>query len=293
MSVQRFAPEKSPFEIIYVDVTHRCQMKCANCYLPNRELPDLDAGRLRDFLSRLPLKAQIRLIGGEATLRDDLPELIAMVKAFGHHPILITNGLRLSDRDYAFSLRDAGLRFVHLSMNGFDDDRIYRVLDNQPCAERKMRALANCIDAKLSPSVSAIVMKDLNEDGVGRMLDFARAQTRPLRVNLRSQGKIGRYLKEYHTLDLNGLLDLVLSFKTAEEEVEIFERSANQIRLRLTAPRNVPRPMIVKITDWTAYERSAAPEFQWDHNRLRRGRLTQDFGVSPWFEHVLENEFGY
>jgi len=38
-----FPPEQSPYDIVMVDVTHRCNMTCANCYLPNRVLPDIDA----------------------------------------------------------------------------------------------------------------------------------------------------------------------------------------------------------------------------------------------------------
>jgi MoaA/NifB/PqqE/SkfB family radical SAM enzyme len=38
-----FSPEECPYETVIVDVTHRCNMACANCYIPNRDIPDLDA----------------------------------------------------------------------------------------------------------------------------------------------------------------------------------------------------------------------------------------------------------
>src|SRR5215218_7712694 len=88
-----FAPEASPFECVMVDVTHRCNMTCANCYLPNREIPDLDARWFAAILARLPRGTFIRLTGGEATLRPDLPDIIREVRKHGHHPVLLTNGL--------------------------------------------------------------------------------------------------------------------------------------------------------------------------------------------------------
>ena len=43
-------PEKNHFPVIYVDITHRCNMECANCFIPNREAPDMDKDRLYDVL---------------------------------------------------------------------------------------------------------------------------------------------------------------------------------------------------------------------------------------------------
>ena len=48
-----FAPEQSPYDIVMVDVTHRCNMTCANCYLPNRVIPDMDARWLSSIFKRL------------------------------------------------------------------------------------------------------------------------------------------------------------------------------------------------------------------------------------------------
>ena len=36
-----YEPENSPFKNIYCDIVHRCNMECANCYLPFRHYPDL------------------------------------------------------------------------------------------------------------------------------------------------------------------------------------------------------------------------------------------------------------
>ena len=110
-------PEQNTFDAIMVDLTHRCNMECANCYIPNREIPDMDKDKLFEFVSKLPKRTFVRLIGAEATMRDDLFEIISEVKNLGHRVSLTTNGLKLGREEYVVKLKEAGLRLVLLSMN--------------------------------------------------------------------------------------------------------------------------------------------------------------------------------
>ena len=105
-------PENNTFVEVVADVTHRCNMSCKNCYIPNRNIPDMDIDRLIDCVSRFPKRTMIRIIGAEPTMRKDLPEIITRVKAAGHKVCLLTNGLRLSGITYAKKLKRAGLRHV-------------------------------------------------------------------------------------------------------------------------------------------------------------------------------------
>ncbi|MCP4377455.1 MAG: radical SAM protein, partial [bacterium] len=142
-AVRHFSPEGSPFEAIMVDLTHRCNIECANCYLPNRDIPDMDVEKLIDLLQRLPRRTLIRLVGAEPTLRDDLCDIIRITRELGHSVSLISNGLKLARESYVIRLKEAGLSQVCISMNGADDDDIYRKLDNGKYAGVKTRALNN------------------------------------------------------------------------------------------------------------------------------------------------------
>ena len=73
-AVRSFAPEENPFETVMVDVTHRCQMACANCYVPNRDIPDMDIARLEACLAALPERVNLRLIGAEPTKGEWAPD---------------------------------------------------------------------------------------------------------------------------------------------------------------------------------------------------------------------------
>ena len=109
---------------ICADITHKCNMTCKNCYIPNREPPDMDLDKFKDFMSRLGGRAFVRIIGAEPTVAPQCAEFIRAVYNEGrtngrkHACTLVTNGLRLSHAKYLDSLIQAGLRSVTLSLNG-------------------------------------------------------------------------------------------------------------------------------------------------------------------------------
>ncbi len=75
--------------------------------------------------------SKIGLLGGEVTLRDDLDRLIRIARKCGFKSVrILTNGIRLGDKDYAERLVHSGLNVVHLSIHGHNaalHDRLVRV----------------------------------------------------------------------------------------------------------------------------------------------------------------------
>lgn len=291
VSTTVYPPEESPFKAIYVDVTHRCQMACANCYLPNRNIPDMDKSRLYEMLSRLPHKTDLRLIGGEPTLRNDLPEIISEIKRLGHRPILITNGLRLADKTYCDELHTAGLRYCQLSMNGFLDDEIYLAIDKMACAAKKEAALRNCISTGITVSISCILVRGLNEHLVAEIFNAARSFPKPARINFRNVGAIGRNsANSIPPLSMQEIVQLVSKATATPPEKILSSKTAdNQIRFLSQPNARYSQQIIIKITDWTIFESPVLI----DPKARERGRITQDFMLAPHFEHVKANEFGY
>lgn len=131
-----------PHRHLVLPVTYRCDLNCRYCYsLSNAGMvlpPDRSFEQLFDYMGAFD--GNITLIGGEPTVRRDLPELIRRGKsAFpGRRISVATNGQRLSDLDYAETLQDAKLDFVFLSFNDVSYEpspEVYR---------RKLQALENC-----------------------------------------------------------------------------------------------------------------------------------------------------
>jgi molybdenum cofactor biosynthesis enzyme MoaA len=278
-------PEQSTFYTIGVDVTHRCNMECSNCYSPVRTIPDVAKEDLIRFFSRLGQKTEIRLTGGEPTLRSDLPELIRAINDLGHRAAIMTNGLRLADRAYAQLLFDAGLKFVAISVNGADDDVVYKKTDGVACAEKKMKALANLADIGYFLNLNCILVKNVNEHVPARLNQILR----DLKVNgvirFRNIGKLGRFMQQ-DNFTFDEMIQLVTSAfgvdpKLAEESRTVNGYEEEHNVLFPVDPKRKLSTTWIKITDWRPTENSIP-----DPNSARRGRMTKDFKVAPFFEHA-------
>lgn len=289
-----FEASENPFKTIYVDITHRCQMACANCYLPNRIIPDMDADKLMSLLQCLPSKTDIRLVGGEPTLRDDLSLVIKRITDLGHRAMLITNGLKLADLKYCQELKDAGLSYVQVSLNGFDDDNIYQVLDKMKCAKEKMMAVENCDKVGLGLSVSTILVKNLNDHLVGKIISYMKERKKGVRVNFRNVGDLGRNMsKSIDNLTFEDLIELAsIETQVPQDEIRKCSVSPNQIRFSYQLGTKRSEKMWIKLTDWQNYPFGITSKEDIVRKSVK-GRVSQDFKLVPFFEHVKKNEFGY
>lgn len=100
-------------------VTYRCNNDCAHCYNDRpRDYAELDTDQWKRILDQLWSLGVPHIVftGGEATLRNDLPELIAHAESNGQITGLNTNARRLSDVRYVEQLVAAGLDHVQITV---------------------------------------------------------------------------------------------------------------------------------------------------------------------------------
>ena len=323
MEYFELAPEDNIFSNLVVDLTHRCNMECANCYIPNRNIPDLDINKLYIVLDKLPFRTYIRLIGAEPTMRDDLPDIIYNVKKRGHQTTLTTNGLKLARMEYCQKLKDAGLNLVLTSMNGADDDEVYKVLDNGKWATAKTRALTNIFRHRFAVNTGTIIAKNVNEHTIARQIqtvvncakeagvDFKttkiyRRITPVLRM--KSVGALGRNMGTGHAYSLNELAHVVANELNLNAEWILSHKAASGTVIAVQQGKEYKNKTVVKedcsslvfpyetelgklyirLIDWEVDDEGVI-----DPDNPNRGRLTQDFKIAPFFEHVKRNEFQY
>jgi molybdenum cofactor biosynthesis enzyme MoaA len=269
-----FSPEACPYETVIIDVTHRCNMTCANCYVPNRSIPDLDRKWLTSILARLPRGRYVRFVGGEPTLREDLPELIAVARSHGHHTVVVSNGLRFADRAYVRTLKQAGLQIAYLSFNGGFDDDLYEAIDDMRCAAKKTLAFENLRAEHLFTSIGMIIARGVNEQEVPRVLAAVQKSRNVREFHLRSIGAMGRHM-ENPPLNLDELLELFASSAGVEpSSIDRHERTESSHDFGFGRQR-------IQLTVWP------------DLGSRTRGRLTPEGMIAPFMEHVLANEGGY
>ena len=117
---------------VLLEVTKRCNLNCAFCFAEGGSGEDIPFAALQRQLHDLaePGKTLVQLSGGEPTVRDDLPRIVAAAKEAGCRYVqLNTNGIRLAaDKEYVRALAKAGLSFVFMQFDGTRD------LFTAPCA---------------------------------------------------------------------------------------------------------------------------------------------------------------
>jgi len=179
---------------IMVPVTHRCNLKCKFCYVPNREREDLSIAQLKNVIFGLP-PCQFGITGGEPTLREDLFEIIALLKSRSNTISigLITNGIKLVDKEYVKKLRDAGVNLVTFSFNGFDDG-VYEEINNKKLLKIKLKALNNLKSVGIPTQVSSTLIRGLNEKDIKKIMDYVLQEPHPfIAVRIRGAARVGSY----------------------------------------------------------------------------------------------------
>jgi cyclic pyranopterin phosphate synthase len=161
-----------------VSVTDRCNFRCTYC-MPAEGLPWLpregvltyeEITRLVGVFVGLGVQ-EVKLTGGEPTVRRELPTLVAMLRAA--HPDLAismtTNGLLL-DR-LAAPLAKAGLDRVTVSCDSLMRHR-FAEMTRRDALDRVFEGLRAAEEAGLTPiKLNCVVIAGTNEDEV---VDFAR-----------------------------------------------------------------------------------------------------------------------
>lgn len=116
----QFSKDKKP--VVVWNMTRRCNLKCVHCYAQAKdiefenELSTEEGKALIDDLTQFGSPV-ILFSGGEPTMRKDLPELAAYAREKGMRAVISTNGT-LIDKDLAKKLKDVGLSYVGVSLDG-------------------------------------------------------------------------------------------------------------------------------------------------------------------------------
>jgi cyclic pyranopterin phosphate synthase len=165
-----------------VSVTDRCNLRCTYCmpadfaeWLPGDHLLTVDElVEVVDVAVGLGV-TNVRLTGGEPTLRPDLVDLVARIAGLPNAPrmSLTSNGLRLAK--LAGPLAAAGLERVNVSLDTLDADRFSRMTFRDRHAD-VLAGIEAALAAGLRPvKVNAVLMRGVNDDEAVPLLRHAIA----------------------------------------------------------------------------------------------------------------------
>jgi radical SAM protein with 4Fe4S-binding SPASM domain len=151
-------------------VTYACNNACGHCYNEpgRRALPALPTAGWKQVLTRLRRVGVPHVIftGGEATLREDLPALVAHASRLGLVSGLNTNGRRLAEPGYAARLARAGLDHVQVTLASHRPE----VHDRTVCAAAFDETVAG-LRAALSAGLHVITNTTLTRENQAEIRD--------------------------------------------------------------------------------------------------------------------------
>jgi len=196
-----------PFEYTMIPITHSCNLSCPVCFLPNRNTPDLTFEDIKNIVTEFPGN-RIRLSGGEPTMRKDLPEIISFINSIGKIPSVSTNGIAFADRQYVKCLKHAGLRYIHLSFNSFDNEGLTKI-NGAPLKRIKQKALRNLRAENMNIRLSVMLQKNVNENQLRKIFRLCMRHTPQVcSLRIRTVVPSGRYTPDLEQLYLSDLAAL-------------------------------------------------------------------------------------
>jgi radical SAM protein with 4Fe4S-binding SPASM domain len=155
-------------------VTYRCNNDCAHCYnARERNFPELSTEQWFKVLDQLWELGVPHIVftGGEATLRNDLPELIKHAESNGQITGLNTNARRLSDAKYVGLLVDAGLDHVQVTVESCNEQVHDEMMRAKGAFKQTIAGLKNALNNKLYVMTNTTMLRT-NVHTIPDTLDF-------------------------------------------------------------------------------------------------------------------------
>jgi len=194
-------------------VTNACNLDCPICFTYNRADRKYFMSReeLRSLLDKLIARAGpfdlMNITGGEPTLHPDIVELLKECRRPEIGRVTMnSNGLRLAaDEDLCRALADLGI-YVILSFDTFRGDRALKI-HGRDVGDLKRRALENLQRFGIGTTLLNVMIRGLNEDEIGQVIDLARSHPVVRSVTIQTMtftGKGGKNFKPRETMPLDG-----------------------------------------------------------------------------------------
>lgn len=164
-----------------LDLTNRCNLTCPVCFANANTSgyvyePSFDqvVAMMQTLRNERPVDARcIQFSGGEPTVYPRFLDVLRKAKEMGFtHIQAATNGIELSDLDFARECKAAGLNTLYLQFDGVTDD-IYRRVRGVPLLDIKMKVIENCRQTGMKIVFVPTIVKGLNDHQIGDIVRVA------------------------------------------------------------------------------------------------------------------------
>lgn len=167
--------------LLAINLTRRCNLACAHCYLDahtlkNGSVNELGRDEVCQLLDRITEKTtevMVVLTGGEPLMRPDLESMVNFGTRRGLSMVVGTNGVMLTEKRVQ-SLKLAGAMGVGISVDSLDPEQHDRFRGRAGAWEKTLAGIEACRRHELPFQVHFSVTES-NAGEVPAMIDFARA----------------------------------------------------------------------------------------------------------------------
>ncbi|KAH8379677.1 hypothetical protein KR009_006481 [Drosophila setifemur] len=221
-----------------ISLTERCNLRCDYC-MPAEGVPLQPKANLLTTeeilrLARIFVEQgvrKIRLTGGEPTVRRDIVEIVAQMKALPQleHVGITTNGLVLTRM--LLPLQRAGLDSLNISLDTLQRDRFEKITRRKGW-ERVIAGIDLAVQLGYRPKVNCVLMRDFNEDEICDFVEFTK--DRPVDVRFIEYMPFSG--NKWHTERLISYKDTVEAIRKKWPEFEALPNGPNDTSKAYAVP---------------------------------------------------------
>src|SRR3954463_8594224 len=204
-----------------LEVGDHCNLSCPVCHAdsapPRQEMRDLPTiERMLDAIVANEIEPDVvQLSGGEPTLHPDFFAILDAAKRRPIKPLMVNpNGIRIArEPGFAERLASYAPRFeVYLQFDSFERDALM-TLRGADLRSVREQALENLNRVGLSTTLVMVVAQGVNDDEIGKVVEFAAAQPCVRGVTLQPIQFAGRTegIRAAERLTLTGVRDRLLA----------------------------------------------------------------------------------
>lgn len=172
-------PQKlpSPFLIVW-NFTNMCNLRCMHCYQrADKPTPDElsleEKLKLIDELDRAGVAA-VALSGGEPTIHPHYLRVVRELSSRGIYVATATNGTRFANIDFLRKAKEAGLRYVEVSLDSAKPEKHEEFRGVPGVWKLAVKALENAVKLGLNNGMAVTISK-VNIDEIDDILDLAES----------------------------------------------------------------------------------------------------------------------
>ncbi len=169
--------------MVNIDLTNRCNLRCPICFANANVQGYVYEPTYKQVVEMLTTVRNtkpdhppaVQFSGGEPTIHPRFLDILKIARSMGfNHLQIASNGIRIAkDLEFARKCKEAGLYTVYLQFDGTGDKVYQQTRGLSGLWELKQKAVDNARRANLRMVLVPTIIKTINDDQVGNILQFA------------------------------------------------------------------------------------------------------------------------